>query len=53
MKLIMNHIISDNQSGYVGGRQIQDNITVIHEASQSLKVKRKLQKKITRRLSSI
>lgn len=37
MKLIMNSIIEDNQSAYVGGRKIYDNLIIVHEAFHSKK----------------
>ncbi|KAM1489674.1 hypothetical protein FF1_032657 [Malus domestica] len=37
LKKVMNHVISINQSAFVSGRQIHDNILVVHEILHSLK----------------
>ncbi|KAF7139221.1 hypothetical protein RHSIM_Rhsim07G0138700 [Rhododendron simsii] len=41
LKGILQHIISPNQSAFVIGRQIQDNVIVAHEAFHFLKMKKK------------
>lgn len=41
MKPLMNKIIATNQSVFIEGRQIQDNLIIVHEAFHTLKKKRK------------
>lgn len=40
MRMLLNLIISDNQSAFIKGRQIQDNLIIAHEFFNSLKKKR-------------
>lgn len=39
MKSMMNHIITQNQSAFIGGRLIEDNLLVAHEVFHALKKK--------------
>ncbi|KAM2033191.1 hypothetical protein FF1_015239 [Malus domestica] len=41
LKTVMPKVISDNQSAFVAGKQIQDNILVVHEILHSLLHKKK------------
>lgn len=41
MKPLMSKIIATNQSAFIEGRQIQDNLIIVHEAFYTLKKKRK------------
>ncbi|KAM2096822.1 hypothetical protein ACFX1R_020419 [Malus domestica] len=36
LKVVMPKVIGDNQSAFVAGKQIQDNILVVHEVLYSL-----------------
>ncbi|KAM1733658.1 hypothetical protein PS1_019336 [Malus domestica] len=42
LKLVMPKVICDNQSAFVAGKQIQDNILVVHELLHSLLHKKKV-----------
>lgn len=41
LKVAMQSLISQNQSAFVGGRQIQDNLVIVHEMLHMLKKRRR------------